>query len=223
MTLDAFADAFGLVLDLFLCRVLADVSSRAAALLFCWRRAMGGSMKFQDALRIRLETINPTREGLASFVASESLPLTPGVEEFITALQARGVAVYFVSGGFTQMVYPVADRLKVPRERVFANTILFDEATGAYAGFDRSAPTSASGGKAVAVGRLKEAGGHHTVVMIGDGATDMEARPPATAFLGFGGVVERPVVKRGADWFVHSFVELAAELRRERGHPIHHR
>ena len=38
----------------------------------------------------------------------------------------------------------------------------------------------------------------------GDGATDMEARPPADIFVGFGGNVIREKVKGGADWFVTS-------------------
>ena len=48
--------------------------------------------------------------------------------------------------------------------------------------------------------------------MIGDGATDMEARPPADAFIGFGGVVVREKVKQGADWFVTDMQELINEL-----------
>ena len=60
--------------------------------------------------------------------------------------QARGTAVYLVSGGFTQMIYPVAALLGIGRDRVFANTILFDS-SGDYAGFDTAAFTSRSGGK----------------------------------------------------------------------------
>jgi len=48
--------------------------------------------------------------------------------------------------------------------------------------------------------------------MIGDGATDMEASPPADAFIGFGGNVVREKVKNGAKWFVNSFDKLLEEL-----------
>lgn len=34
---------------------------------------------------------------------------------------------------------------------------------------------------------LKQAHGYRNLVMVGDGATDMEACPPADAFVGFGG------------------------------------
>ena len=47
---------------------------------------------------------------------------------FFNGSQARGTDVYLVSGGFRLMIDPVAEALGLPRGRVFANTILFDEA-----------------------------------------------------------------------------------------------
>jgi len=47
--------------------------------------------------------------------------------------------------------------------------------------------------------------------MVGDGATDMEAKNPgvgADLTVGFGGVIEREITVREADWFVYSFDEL---------------
>lgn len=37
---------------------------------------------------------------------------------------------------------------------------------------------------------------------------DLEARPPAAAVVGFGGIAARPAVITGADWFVYSLGEL---------------
>ena len=83
---------------------------------------------------------------------------------------------------------------------------------GSYAGFDRDAPTSRDGGKPEVIRRLKAAHGYERVVMVGDGATDMQARPPADAFIGYGGIVVRPAVLAGADWFVSDFQEVLQEL-----------
>lgn len=52
---------------------------------------------------------------------------------------------------------------------------------GEYAGFDESQPTAESGGKGKVISMLKEQYGLKTVVMIGDGATDLEACPPAVS------------------------------------------
>jgi len=60
---------------------------------------------------------------------------------------------------------------------------------------------------------LKECYAYKQVVMIGDGATDMQARPPADAFIGYGGVAVREKVKQGADWFVYSFDDLLKAIR----------
>jgi phosphoserine phosphatase len=175
-------------------------------------KAMGGSVKFEDALASRLSLINPTAELLARFLVEHKFEFTEGLVDFMDQLKARGVDIYLVSGGFTQMIHPVADILSIPRERVFANTILFDDA-GNYRGFDQEAPTSRDGGKPAVVSQLKKFyGAASPIVMIGDGATDMQARPPADAFIGYGGVVERAPVKAGADLFVKSFRELLAHL-----------
>lgn len=57
---------------------------------------------------------------------------------------------------------------------------------GAYAGFDASAPTSRDGGKAEVVRRLMADKGYGTVVMVGDGATDMQVRGCDTPHAGGG-------------------------------------
>lgn len=177
-------------------------------------KAMGGSVKFEEALASRLSLIDPTTDLLERFLKEHEFVFTEGVVEFMTLLRARGAELFLVSGGFTQMIFPLADVLSIPRSNVFANTILFDEATGRYTGFDETAPTSRDGGKPAVVKSLKERfGSTSPIVMIGDGATDMQARPPADAFIGYGGVVERVPVKAGADLFLKSFNELSAHLQ----------
>lgn len=110
------------------------------------------------------------------------------------------------------MIEPVADQLGIPKERIFANTILFND-DGSYSGFDASEPTSADGGKPAVIQSLKNACGYSPIVMIGDGATDMQAKPPADAFIGFGGVVVRDTVREGADLFISEFAEITTAVR----------
>ena len=56
-------------------------------------------------------------------------------------------------------------------------------------------------------------------VMVGDGVTDLEARDDgsgdggADVFVGYGGVVERPAVRAGADWYVHDFGQMVELLQ----------
>jgi phosphoserine phosphatase len=44
------------------------------------------------------------------------------------------------------MIEPVAARLNIPVENIFANTLIFDE-SGKYSSFDANEPTSKDGGK----------------------------------------------------------------------------
>ncbi|RHY27492.1 hypothetical protein DYB32_006733 [Aphanomyces invadans] len=191
-------------------------------------KAMNGGVKFEDALAARLDIIKPSRKDIADCLRVHPPQLTPGIESLISGLHARNIHVYFVSGGFRLMIAPIADRLHVPSTNVFANTIHFD-ANGYYAGFDDTEMTSRDSGKPRVLEmydtsalklslhssqccRLKKAHGYKTVVMVGDGVTDMQAKPPADLFVGFGGVVERDVVKKNADWFVKDFAELTQAL-----------
>jgi phosphoserine phosphatase len=125
----------------------------------------------------------------------------------------------------------------------FKETCTWFVISGEYAGFDDSQPTAESGGKGRVINMLKEQYGFKTVVMIGDGATDLEACPPAVSvlsdcalmhlcfsynqlrntfavfafqsvFIGFGGNVVRPQVKERSLWYVTSFGELLKELEK---------
>ncbi|EDQ90331.1 uncharacterized protein MONBRDRAFT_16456 [Monosiga brevicollis MX1] len=173
-------------------------------------RAMGGSVTFQDSFAARLDIIKPTTAQVRIQALVEEGPkLTPGVREVVAALQARGVQVFLVTGGIRPLILPVAAALNISPDNIFAN-VLHHDATGAYVDFDRNQPTSRTGGKQEVARLLREERGLAPLIMIGDGATDMEARPPADAFIGFGGNVVREKVKAGADWFISSFDELLA-------------
>ena len=91
------------------------------------------------------------------------------------------------------MVVPVADLLEIPHSHIYATTLFFEN--GEYSGFDKSDVL-----KTLA----------KPIVMIGDGATDLETKHTGCAdlFIGYGGVVTRPIVRENTDWFVTDFREL---------------
>ena len=175
--------------------------------------AMGGKLSFREALTQRLRIIQPSESMLSEFNRIHTFQTTPGVGDFINSLRSQGTDVFLVSGGFTQMIHPVAASLGIPYKNVYANTILFDT-VGYYAGFDTNAPTSNDGGKADTVRQLRLAAGNKGPwVVIGDGVTDLQARPPADICIGYGGVVTREAVKTGADIFITDFRQLLADMK----------
>lgn len=186
-------------------------------------KAMNGNVKFQDAMAERLQLMadhGMTKEGLDECVEKEGVPQwSPGVQDVVKMFHKQGTDVYLVSGGFKNMLYPLALELHIPQKFIYANEVLFDE-NGEYSGFDRNNPTSASGGKPKVLKMMKKANHYKTMIMFGDGVTDMDARTqgPADAFIGFGGVTERENVKKGADWFIYNFEEILEVL--PKGHEL---
>ena len=187
--------------------VLGEYLGKGAEIEALTRKAMEGTQKFQDALSARLGLLKPSKQDIFDCLRATPLQLSPGVESFIETLIVNHIDVYLVSGGFRIMIEPIARELCVAKDHIYANTIFFND-DGEYAGFDDTEPTSADMGKPKALEIIKSKGGYETMVMIGDGATDAQAKPPADAFIGFGGVVTRDIVKEKACWFVKDFVDL---------------
>ncbi|RYG69370.1 phosphoserine phosphatase SerB [archaeon] len=191
---------------------LADFKGVGKAVSEMTAQAMGGSMLFEDALAARLDIIRPSRQDVHKFLSDRPFHLTQGIEEVVSLLHRQNKVVYLVSGGFRQMIEPVADKLLIPSHRIYANNLLFDSA-GAFKGFDEQEFTCRDGGKRRAVEHLASAFGYSNIVMVGDGVTDMQAKPPAKIFVGFGGVVVREKVEQGADWFIKDFKNLLEVLK----------
>ena len=191
--------------------VLADFLGKGKAVAELTAAAMEGGMKFEDALKARLDLLEPSRKEILDCLEKHPLVLSPGIENLVKTLHSKNVDVFLVSGGFRIMIEPLADILNIPSDtHIYANTIFFEEdSEGTYAGFCSNEPTSQDMGKPKAVGLIqKDYPAYETIVMVGDGATDAQAKPPAKAFIGFGGVVERQSVKERADWFVTSFDDM---------------
>ncbi|KAL3150327.1 hypothetical protein ABBQ32_000172 [Trebouxia sp. C0010 RCD-2024] len=175
--------------------------------------AMGGSVKFEDALQMRLAVMNSSHQNIQDFLAAHPPRISKGIADLVQELQKRQTAVYLVSGGFRAIINPIAEILKIPLENVYANTILYDE-KGEYVGFDAAEFTSRSGGKPAAIKAIKAEHNYSPLVMVGDGATDLEARQPGGAdlFIGYGGAVHRENVAAGADWYIYEIQQLLDTL-----------
>jgi phosphoserine phosphatase len=191
--------------------VLAEYLGQGEQVAALTKRAMEGGMKFQDALQMRLELLQPSKQAIQQLLQEQPLQLTPNVDTLMAALQQKQVDIWLVSGGFRIMIEPVAQLLNIPKSNIVANTILFDNDSdngGKYQGFDKTEPTSADMGKPKALQQLQSQNNYQCMVMVGDGATDAQAKPPAKAFIGFGGIIERQAVKEKADWFVTDFMDM---------------
>lgn len=106
--------------------------------------------------------------------------LVPGARQLIATLQARGIAVYLISGGFRELCLPIAKALGVPAKHVYANRMNWqvDDESGMptkLVGFDERELTGHGMGKPRVIEKLRSLYPYETVVMVGDGITDLEA------------------------------------------------
>ncbi|CAN8292574.1 unnamed protein product [Cochlearia groenlandica] len=186
---------------------LAEFCGAGKAVAEWTARAMGGSVPFEEALAARLSLFKPSLS--KEFLEKRPPRLSPGIKELVMKLRANKIDVYLISGGFRQMINPVASILGIPRENIFANNLLFGK-SGEFLSFDENEPTSRSGGKAKAVQQIRKGRLYKTMAMIGDGATDLEARKPGGAdlFICYAGVQLREAVAAKADWLVIEFESL---------------
>jgi phosphoserine phosphatase len=158
--------------------------------------AMRGEVPLEEVYGRRLELIRPTRERVGEVGRMYVDTLVPHAREVVEALRWLGKAVRILSGGLRPPVRAVAAELGLGPSDVAAVGITFRE-DGAYAGFERESPLARSGGKARV---LRAWNLPRPVLLVGDGATDLEAAPAVDAFAAYMGVAYRPAVADGADY-----------------------
>lgn len=159
--------------------------------------AMQGHTALEDVYARRLALARPARRDLDALAEQYVSTLVPDARDVVRALDAEGIDVRIVSGGLRPAVLAVAVALGVPEERVAAVDLQFEE-DGSYRGFDASSPLSRSGGKGTVIAAWQPAVPRPSM-LVGDGATDLEARPAVDAFVAFAGVVRRRDVVASAD------------------------
>ena len=174
------------------------------------RAAMEGGTPMETIFARRLDLIRPTLDELALIADQYIAQVEPTAKETVAQLHSEGWQVAVVSGGFTQAILPLARHLGIPR--VEAVHLLFDDA-GVYAGFAPESPTARTKGKNVVARQLRAELNAARVVMVGDGASDLEVKGDADVVIGFGRYAVREKVRTGADFFITSLADLPAVLR----------
>ena len=187
--------------------VLADGNPEIAQLTDA---AMNGEIPLDQVYARRLEAIRPSRDRVAKLAARYLQSLVDGAKETIAALQTSGVIVHLVTAGIEQAILPLADVLNIPHRNIHAVALTFD-ANGNYKDFDRRSFLTRPGGKELTVRDIR-ARSHGRAAFVGDGVSDLEAKPAVDLFVGFGGVVVRPRVKENADVYITRMADVLTHL-----------
>ena len=187
--------------------VLADGNPEIAKLTDA---AMNGEIPLDQVYAKRLEMIRPSKDRVDQLGATYVRSFVDGAMETISALQNEGVVVHLVTAGIEQAILPLANALNIQPRNVHAVSLTFDD-NGNYKDFDRRSFLTQPGGKELVV-RDVRARSHGKAAFIGDGVSDLEAKPAVDLFIGFGGVVVRPRVKENADLYVTNLRDVLTHL-----------
>ncbi|MGJ7441715.1 phosphoserine phosphatase SerB [Aquipuribacter sp. MA13-6] len=172
--------------------LLAAEAGREAEVAAVTERAMRGELDFAESLHERVAAL----AGLpvSAFAAVQSrVRLTPGARTLVRTLHELGFTVALVSGGFMEVVGPLARSLGIVNARANRLEVADGRLTGRVLGTVMDRP-----GKATA---LRDFARHEGLAMsrtvaIGDGANDLDMLGAAGLGIAFNA---KPVVREQAD------------------------
>lgn len=171
--------------------LLAEHAGTRAVVAAVTERAMRGELDFAASLRERVATLAGLDAGVVDAVR-EAVVLTPGARELVAAVHAAGGRVGLVSGGFAEIITPVATSLGI--DHIEANRLEVDRGrlTGRTVGpvVDRAAKATHLRAWAAADGL-----GLDRVVAVGDGANDLDMLAAAGLGVAF---CAKPIVQEQA-------------------------
>jgi phosphoserine phosphatase len=154
--------------------------------------AMAGEVDFAEALRQRVRLLAGLQEADLEAVR-KGIVLTPGARTLMRTLKRLGYELAVVSGGFTQLIGPLAHDLGI--DHMAANVLAVED--GVVTG-ELDGPIVDRAGKATALAAFAKAAGVPLArtIAVGDGANDIDMLAAAGLGIAFNA---KPVVRQAAD------------------------
>lgn len=191
---------------------LAGQESEIAALT---KRAMDGDIPLEAVYERRMVAVKPTRAQLRAVRQAYRDKMVADATEVIAALKAMGKEVFIVSGGLLEAVADFGEWLGLAPDHIFAVGMEYNQLSGEWWRYNQpnqaesflaveSHPLTSTGGKSAIIEneiRIRYKG---RALLVGDGLSDLEARPSVDLFVGFGGAVTRARVAAEADVFIRT-------------------
>jgi phosphoserine phosphatase len=161
--------------------LLADAAGSREAVAEVTFRAMNGELDFAESLRERVATLAGLPESVFAEVGAR-VTVTRGAPEMIAAVQAAGGKVAVVSGGFHEIIDPLAERLGLDHWRANRLEVADGVLTGRVI-----PPIVDAAAKAEALQEWADAAGIPIAqtLAVGDGANDLPMMALAGLSVGF--------------------------------------
>lgn len=172
--------------------LLAAKAGNADAVAQITQRAMNGEIDFQQSLRQRVSLLKGLPVTVLDQVRSE-ITLTPGAKTLVRTLHSLGHKVGVVSGGFLEIIAPIADQLQL--DFVLANSL--DQLDGVLSGTVREPIVDrAAKAQALRAFAAQEKIDLSQTVAVGDGANDIDMLEIAGMGIAFNA---KPILRESAD------------------------
>jgi phosphoserine phosphatase len=161
--------------------LLADAAGSREAVAEVTFRAMNGELDFAESLRERVATLAGLPESVFAEVGAR-VTVTQGVPEMIAGVHAAGGEVAVVSGGFHEIIDPLAERLGLDHWRANRLEVVDGALTGRVI-----PPVVDAAAKAEALQEWADAAGIPLgqTLAVGDGANDLPMMALAGLSVGF--------------------------------------
>jgi phosphoserine phosphatase len=185
---------------------LAEVSGNGSKVKKITQLSMEGKIPLENALKEKLNLISPSYDDLVKLGEKYYQTSVEDATEVIGAFKFLSKEVWIITGNFPPAVTLFAEKIGISTDRIICNHLEFD-INGGYKNFDLSQPLVKNGGKARIIKKYFDS---KRAVFIGDAFTDLETKSQAELFIGYGGVVERKVVRESAE--IYLFCESMAPL-----------
>lgn len=167
--------------------------------------AMEGKLSFRESLTQRIKLLEADSKHLEKLIKVLKRKVSPSFSRNKNFFKTYSKNTLIVSGGFKEFIIPVVQPYFIPKDNVYANEFIFDNA-GKIIGYNADNPLSEEGGKVKLLEQLKLKG---ELLAIGDGYSDFQLKESGVVskFYAYTENVQRKNVIEKADHVTPSFDE----------------
>jgi len=168
-------------------------------------QAMSGELDFPSALEKRLSILNLTRDDVIEVSNQISTLISNSIESHHKLIQDISDSIWILSGGFSEVIYPVVSKFGIKHDHVIANSFVYED--NMVIGCDKENDLFKDNGKARAIKKLNL---NKEIIMVGDGYTDYETYKDGAVdmFICYTENIHREDVIKKSNYIANNFNEV---------------
>jgi D-3-phosphoglycerate dehydrogenase len=190
---------------------------------------MGGQYSFNEALLERIKYLGLKREHISAAIERLKQEITPSFKKNQQLLKQFSNHIYIFSGGFEEVIIPIAAEFDIPPHQIYANRFIDAKDNDTVIHIDTHRLMTHGDGKSKQLIKLMSEDLHNngsdvaynvsakatSVYVIGDGSTDAITKKTGfvTKFYLFAENIYRETVAKDADKIIYSLDEFIEDIR----------